>query len=179
MGSTAALQAADGTTGGVPVLPYLSHTPQLSSDVRVGEGAVVVGRVSLAGPSVIESTAVLRGDQSFIEIEGPFRIGRGSTVHTEVDVPTRIASGCWLGDGAVVHASVLGSGVRVEDGALVLSYSTIGSGSIVEAGSLVPENATFEANSYISGVPGRRLRDTTVEEREETSARLRLALQSG
>jgi carbonic anhydrase/acetyltransferase-like protein (isoleucine patch superfamily) len=157
----------------VPVLPYLSHTPRLSSDVRVAEGAVVVGRVSVAGSCVIETGAVLRGDQSFIEIEGPFRIGRGSTVHTEVDVPTRIGSGCWLGDGAVVHASVLGSGVRVQDGALVLSYSTIGSGSVVSAGSLVPENASFEENSYISGVPGRRLRDTTGEEREETAALLR------
>jgi carbonic anhydrase/acetyltransferase-like protein (isoleucine patch superfamily) len=157
----------------VPVLPYLAHTPQLAPDVLVAEGAVVVGRVAVAGPAVIEPSAVLRGDQSFIEVEGPFRIGPGSTIHTEVDVPTRIASGCWLGDGAVVHASVLGSGVRVEDGALVLSYSTIGSGSIVEAGSLVPENATFEENSYISGVPGRRVRDTTGEERSETSALLR------
>ena len=163
----------------MPVLPYLSHTPQLGRDVRVVDGAVVVGRVSVAGPAAIEAGAVLRGDQSFIEIDGPFRIGPGSTVHTEVDVPTRIAGGAWLGDAAVVHASVLGAGVRVEDGALVLSYSTVGGGSIVEAGSLVPENATFEPNSYISGVPGRRLRDTTPQEREETSVRLRLALESG
>jgi carbonic anhydrase/acetyltransferase-like protein (isoleucine patch superfamily) len=162
----------------VPVLPYLSHTPQLAADVRVDDGAVVVGRVSVAGPAVIESGAVLRGDQSFIEVNGPFRIGQGSTIHTEVDVPTRIATGCWLGNGAVVHASVLGTGVRVEDGGLVLSYSTIGAGSIVAAGSLVPENSEFEANSYISGVPARRQRDTTPEEREETSARLRLATQS-
>jgi carbonic anhydrase/acetyltransferase-like protein (isoleucine patch superfamily) len=163
----------------MPVLPYLAHTPQLSDDVRVADGAVVVGRVSIRGPAVIATGAVLRGDQSFIEIEGPFRMGQGSTVHTEVDVPTRIASGAWMGDGAVVHASVLGSGVRVEDGALVLSYSTVGPGSIVAAGSLVPENATFEPNSYISGVPGRRLRDTTHEERAETSARLRLPLEGG
>jgi carbonic anhydrase/acetyltransferase-like protein (isoleucine patch superfamily) len=157
----------------MPVLPYLDHRPQLSEAVRVADGAVVVGRVSVRGSAVIETGAVLRGDQSFIEIEGPFRIGRGSTVHTEVDVPTRIASGCWLGDGAVVHASVLGSDVRVEDGALVLSYSTLGAGCIVSAGSLVPESATFEDNSYISGVPGRRVRDTTAEERAATSALLR------
>ena len=162
----------------VPVLAYLSHTPELSDEVRVAEDAVVVGRVTVRGAAVIESRAVLRGDQSFIEVDGPFRIGSGSTIHTEVDVPTRIASGCWLGDAAVVHASVLGPGVRVENGGLVLSYSTIGAGSIVAAGSLVPENSEFEANSYISGVPGRRVRDTTAEERQETSARLRLATQS-
>jgi carbonic anhydrase/acetyltransferase-like protein (isoleucine patch superfamily) len=163
----------------VPVLPYLEHTPQLSSDVRVADGAVIVGRVAVSGPALVETGAVLRGDQSFIAIEGPFRIGPGSTIHTEVDVPTRIGSGAWVGDHAVVHASTLGQNVRVEDGGLVLSYSTIGDGSIVAAGSLVPENSTFEPNSYISGVPGRRVRDTTPEEREETSARLRLALERG
>jgi carbonic anhydrase/acetyltransferase-like protein (isoleucine patch superfamily) len=163
----------------MPVLPYLEHTPQLSDDVRVAEGAVVVGRVSVSGPALIETGAVLRGDQSFIEVQGPFRMGRGSTIHTEVDVPTRIDRGAWVGEQAVVHASTLGSGVRVEDAGLVLSGSTVGSGSVVAAASLVPENATFEPNSYISGVPGRRLRDTTPEEREETSARLRLALQRG
>jgi carbonic anhydrase/acetyltransferase-like protein (isoleucine patch superfamily) len=153
----------------MPVLAYLEHTPRLSDEVSVAEGAVVVGRVSVRGAAVIRSSAVLRGDQSFIEIDGPFHIGQGSTIHTEVDVPTRIGSGCWLGDGAVVHASVLGSGVRVEDGGLVLSYSRLGAGSIVAAGSLVAENSSFEANSYISGVPGRRLRDTTAEERAETA----------
>jgi carbonic anhydrase/acetyltransferase-like protein (isoleucine patch superfamily) len=153
----------------MPVLAYLEHTPRLSAEVRLADGAVIVGRVSVSGRAVIESGAVMRGDQSFIEIEGPFHIGQGSTIHTEVDVPTRVASGAFLGDRVVVHASVLGDNVRVEDGGLVLSYSTIGAGSIVAAGSLVPENSSFEANSYISGVPGRRERETTPEERAETA----------
>jgi carbonic anhydrase/acetyltransferase-like protein (isoleucine patch superfamily) len=157
----------------MPVLPYLEHTPKLAADVLLAEDAVVVGKVTIGGPARIESSAVLRGDQSFIEVVGPFRIGPGSTVHTEVDVPTRIGPGAWVGDHAVVHASVLGENVRVEDGALVLSYSTLGAGSVVAAGSLVPENSTFEPNSYISGLPGRRVRDTTAEERAETVGLLR------
>jgi carbonic anhydrase/acetyltransferase-like protein (isoleucine patch superfamily) len=160
----------------MPVLPYLDHTPTLAADVRVAADAVVVGKVTIDGPAVIGAGAVLRGDQSWIGIDGPFHLGQGATVHTEVDVPTRIAGGAWVGDRAVVHASTLGENVRVEDGGLVLSGASVGSGSIVAARSLVPENATFEPNSYISGVPGRRLRDTTPEERGETSALLRAAL---
>lgn len=105
-----------------------------------------------------------------------FYLGSGSTVHVESFTGTRIGSGVWVGDHAVVHGTTVGDRVRVEDGALVLTGSTVGSGSVIAGGSLVPENATFPENSYVEGTPGRRLRDTTPEERAETEARLTSAL---
>jgi carbonic anhydrase/acetyltransferase-like protein (isoleucine patch superfamily) len=161
----------------MPVLPYLEDTPRLAPEVWLAEDAVVVGKVTIGGPAIVESSAVLRGDQSWIAVEPPFRIGRRSTVHTETDQPTQIASGVWLGDGTVVHACTLGGSVRVEDGGLVLTGATVGAGSVVTAGSLVPENVSFEPNSYISGTPGRRVRETTPEERAETLAWVRAALE--
>jgi carbonic anhydrase/acetyltransferase-like protein (isoleucine patch superfamily) len=161
----------------VPVLPYLEHTPRLEGDVQLAEDAVVVGKVSLSGPARIESSAVLRGDQSWIGVAGPFRIGRRATIHTEQDRPTRVAAGVWVGDDAVVHACTLGEGVRVEDGGLVLSGSSVGAGSIVAADSLVPEESSFPDNSYVVGTPARRVRDTTPEERAETLAWLHAALE--
>jgi carbonic anhydrase/acetyltransferase-like protein (isoleucine patch superfamily) len=74
----------------------------------------------------------------------------------------------WVGDDCVVHACTLGDGVRIEDGGLVLSTSRVGSGSIVASDALVTEGAEFPDNSYISGSPGRRVRDTTPEERAAT-----------
>jgi len=128
----------------------------------------VVGMVSIAGPAVLQSSAVLRGDQNRIVIGPRFRIGRGSTVHVEVHTDTRIGSDVWVGDNAVVHACTLGDGTRVENGGLVLSTSSVGPGSIVAADAIVPEGAEFPEHSYISGTPGRRLRDTTPQERDET-----------
>jgi len=152
----------------VPSLPYLQHVPELGPSVALAEDAFVVGEVSVAGPAVLEPSAVLRGDQNRIVVGPRFRIGRGSTVHVEVHTETRIGADVWVGDGAVVHACTLGDGTRVENGGLVLSTSSVGSGSIVAAGALVPEGAEFPEHSYIGGTPGRRLRDTTPEEREET-----------
>ena len=162
----------------MPILPYLEHTPTLGDKVRVVEDAVVVGNVSIEGPALIESSAVLRGDQSWIAIAPRFRMGQRATIHTEYGVPTQVGSGVWLGDEAVVHACTLGDGVRVEDGGLVLTGSSVGAGSIVAADSLVSEGTSFEANSYISGTPGRRVRETTAAERAETLARLAAALSS-
>ena len=160
----------------MPSLPYLQHVPELGPSVALAEDAFVVGEVSVAGPAVLEPSAVLRGDQNRIQIGPRFRIGRGSTIHVEMHTDTWVGSDVWLGDNVVVHACQVGDGTRVEDGGLVLSTSRVGPGSIVAADALVPEGAEFPPNSYISGTPGRRLRDTTPEERAETLAMLADAL---
>ena len=160
----------------MPSLPYLQHVPELGPGVSMAQDAFVVGKVRLAGPAVLESGATLRGDQNRIVVGPRFRLGRGSTVHVEVHTDTRIGTDVWVGDDAVVHACTLGDGTRVEDGGIVLSTSSVGAGSIVAADALVPEGAEFPDNSYISGTPGRRLRDTTPEERHETLRMLAEAL---
>jgi carbonic anhydrase/acetyltransferase-like protein (isoleucine patch superfamily) len=152
----------------MPILPYLEFVPEIGEGVGLADDAFVVGKVHLAGPAVLESSAVLRGDQNRIVVGPRFRIGRGSTVHVEVHTDTRIGADVWVGDDAVVHATTLGDGTRVEDGALVLSTSRVGAGSIVASDALVSEGAEFPDNSYISGTPGRRLRETTPEERDAT-----------
>jgi len=152
----------------VPILPYLEQCPALGQGVSLADDAFLVGKVEVAGPALFEARAVLRGDQNRIVIGPRFRIGRGSTIHVELPTPTLIGSDVWVGNDAVVHACTLGDWVRVEDGGLVLSNSSVGAGSIVAADALVSEGVSFPENSYISGTPGRRLRDTTVEERSET-----------
>jgi|ERR1051326_2052213 carbonic anhydrase/acetyltransferase-like protein (isoleucine patch superfamily) len=161
----------------MPILPYLDHRPEVGDGVHVSDEAYLVGKVHVSGPAIFESNAVLRGDQNGIVVGPRFRMGRGSTIHVEVHTPTEIGADVWIGDDAVVHASTLGAGTRVEDGGLVLSTSRVGPGSIVAADALVSEGVEFPPNSYISGTPGRRQRDTTSEERQETLRMIASALQ--
>jgi carbonic anhydrase/acetyltransferase-like protein (isoleucine patch superfamily) len=156
----------------MPILAYLEYVPEVGAGVELADDAYIIGKVSLVGPAVLEASAVLRGDQNRIDVGPRFRIGRGSTVHVEVPTSTSIGADVWVGDGSVVHACQLGDGTRVEDGGLVLSNSRVGAGSIVAADTLVPEGVEFPDNSYISGIPGRRLRDTTPDERAETRRRV-------
>jgi carbonic anhydrase/acetyltransferase-like protein (isoleucine patch superfamily) len=158
----------------MPILNYLEHRPSIGPDVDVADDATVVGKVRVTGPALINSRAVLRGDQNWIDVAPRFRIGAGSTVHVEFHTPTHIGSDVWVGQGAVIHACTLGDGVRVEDGGLVLSGSVVGAGSVVAADALVTEGAKFPAHSYIAGTPGKRIRDTTPEERQETVRRCSL-----
>lgn len=160
----------------MPSFAYRDHWPTLGQDVRLASDAFLVGRVTVTGPARFAESSVARGDQSPIDIGPRFCLGQRSTVHVELDHETCIGSDVWVGDGAVVHASTLADGTRIEDGALILSRSTIGPGSIVAADALVPESSTFPENSYIAGTPGRRQRDTTLQERQETLERVRQAL---
>jgi carbonic anhydrase/acetyltransferase-like protein (isoleucine patch superfamily) len=156
----------------VPILTYLEHAPEVGQDVRLARDAYVVGKVRVAGPAVCGPSAVLRGDQNRIVVGPRFYIGSRSSIHVELLASTQIGSDVWLGDDVVVHACILGDSVRVENGGLVLSASSVGPGSIVAADALVSEGVEFPENSYISGTPGRRLRDTTPGEREETRLRV-------
>ncbi|GAC1316513.1 MAG: gamma carbonic anhydrase family protein [Chloroflexota bacterium] len=155
----------------MPITPYLDHQPDIAGRVDVAGDAFVIGRVALAGPAVLEARAVIRGDQAAIEIGAHFHLGQRSTIHVDPNSPTRIGQGVWIGNDAVAHGCTLGDHVRVEDGALVLSRSVVGAGSVVTAGALITEGTVFADNSYISGSPARRLRDTTPDERAETARR--------
>jgi carbonic anhydrase/acetyltransferase-like protein (isoleucine patch superfamily) len=156
----------------MPVVRYVEAAPKLGEGVDLAEDAVVAGAVTIAGPARLEASAVLRGDQNRIEVGPRFRIGQRSTLHVELHTPTLVGAGVWLADHAVVHACTLGDNVRIEDRGLVLSGARVGMGSIVAAGALVTENAEFPADSYLSGTPARRVRETTAEERAETERRL-------
>jgi carbonic anhydrase/acetyltransferase-like protein (isoleucine patch superfamily) len=160
----------------MPILPYLKHVPEVGSHVSLADDAFLVGKVHLAGPARLESSAVVRADQNDVTIGPNFRMGRGSSIHVERHTSTRVGANVWLGDRVVVHATTLGDGTRVEDGGLVLSTSRVGSGSIVAAAALVSEGVEFPENSYISGTPGRRVRDTTAEERQATLRMIAAAL---
>ncbi len=97
----------------MPILPYLEFRPEIGEGVGIADDAFVLGKVSVAGPAVLESSAVLRGDQNRVVIGPRFRIGRGSTVHVEVHTDTQIGADVWVVDDAVVHATTLGDGTRV------------------------------------------------------------------
>jgi carbonic anhydrase/acetyltransferase-like protein (isoleucine patch superfamily) len=162
----------------MPVLRYRDHLPRLGSDVALEDEAYAIGDLTVNGPARFAAGAVVRADRAPIVVGPRCHIGHRSTVHVDSGHPTQIGADVWIGEDSVVHGCTIGDGVRVEDGGLVLRGSTVGAGSLVAADSLVPEGATFPANSYIAGTPGRRQRDTTPEEREETLRRTRSALRT-
>jgi carbonic anhydrase/acetyltransferase-like protein (isoleucine patch superfamily) len=127
--------------------------------------AYVAGDVIL-GPRVsVWPFASLRGDTDAITIEDDTNVQDGCVIHCDAGVPCHIGKRVGIGHRAIVHGAVVEDDVLIAMGAVLLNGVRVGSGSIIGAGSVVREGFVVPVNSLVLGVPGRIVRETTMEER--------------
>lgn len=139
--------------------------PTLHPTAFVHPLAYVAGDVTL-GPRVsIWPFASLRGDTDAITIDEDSNIQDGCVVHCDAGVPCHIGKRVGVGHRAIIHGSVIDDDVLIAMGAVLLNGVHVGSGSIIGAGAVVREGFHIPPNSLVLGVPGRIVRETTMEER--------------
>jgi carbonic anhydrase/acetyltransferase-like protein (isoleucine patch superfamily) len=127
--------------------------------------AYVAGDVTL-GPRVsVWPFASLRGDTDAITVDEDTNIQDGCVIHCDAGMPCRIGKRVGIGHRAVIHGAVIENDVLIAMGAVVLNNVRVGSGSIIGAGAVVREGFVVPPNSLVLGVPGRIVRETTMEER--------------
>jgi carbonic anhydrase/acetyltransferase-like protein (isoleucine patch superfamily) len=128
--------------------------------------AYVAGDVTL-GPRVsVWPFASLRGDSDAITIEDDTNVQDGCVIHVDEGVPCHIGKRVGIGHRAIVHGAVVENDVLIAMGAVLLNGSRVGTGSIIGAGAVVREGFVVPANSLVLGVPGRIVRETTMQERD-------------
>lgn len=127
--------------------------------------AYVAGDVIL-GPRVsVWPFASLRGDTDAITIGDDTNVQDGCVIHCDAGVPCHIGKRVGIGHRAILHGAVVEDDVLIAMGAVLLNGVRVGSGSIIGAGSVVREGFVVPPNSLVLGVPGRIVRETTMEER--------------
>jgi carbonic anhydrase/acetyltransferase-like protein (isoleucine patch superfamily) len=128
--------------------------------------AVVLGDVSLGRRVSVWPTAVLRGDSDVIVIGDDSNVQDGAVIHADEGVPTHVGKRVGIGHRAIVHGATIEDDVLIAMGAVLLNGVHVASGSIIAAGAVLPEGKRIPENSLVIGVPGRIVRQTTIEERE-------------
>jgi len=128
--------------------------------------AVILGDVTLGQRVSVWPTAVLRGDSDVIVIGDDSNVQDGTVIHADEGVPTHVGKRVGIGHRAIVHGATIDDDVLIAMGAVILNGAHIGSGSIIGAGAVVTEGKRIPENSLVIGVPGRIVRQTTIEERE-------------
>lgn len=127
--------------------------------------AYVTGNVTI-GPRVsIWPFASIRGDTDEITIGDDSNVQDGCVLHCDEGVPCRVGKRVGIGHRAIVHGAVVENDVLIAMGAVLLNGVHVGSGSIIGAGAVVREGFVVPPNSLVLGVPGRIVRETTMEER--------------
>ena len=132
--------------------------------VFIAPTATVIGNVQIAPGSSIWFGAVLRSDMALIQIGRNTSVQDNAIIHVSEGVETIIGDQVTIGHGAIVHGAQVGDTVLIGIGAIVLDGATIGTGSIIGAGAVVTEGIEIPDRSLVLGVPGKVVRQVTVEQ---------------
>lgn len=148
------------------------HTPSIGEGTFVADTAVIVGDVTIGHDSSIWFNAVLRGDVNTITIGDRTNIQDGAVIHTLYDgsphpSQTHIGNDVSVGHNAIIHGGIIGDNCLIGMGAIILDNAEVPAGCIIAAGALVLSNAKLEPDSLYAGIPARKIRTVTPEQREQ------------
>lgn len=148
------------------VLPINGLAPRLGPDCWLAPNCTVVGDVVMGRGCTVWFGAVVRGDVNAIRIGDETNIQDGAVLHcTYQRADLRIGSRVSIGHRAIVHGCVVADDVLIGMGAIVMDHAQVGAGCIIAAGAVVLENQVCEPGYLYAGVPARRLKPVTEEQR--------------
>ncbi len=155
-----------------------SSSDDLSADLRIGESfhrhenwyhagsATIVGDVHLGDDCSIWYGAVLRGDDARITMGERVNVQDLCMVHADPGKPLTIGHDVTIGHGAIIHCVNIGSQTLIGMGSVLLEDVEIGDHCLIAAGAVIPPGSHIPDDSLVVGVPGKVVREVTLEEKE-------------
>jgi len=134
--------------------------------VFIAPNATVLGDVTLGHEISIWYGAVIRADKDRIVIGDRSNIQDNAVLHTSSGHPVLIGTEVSIGHGAILHGCRIADRVLVGMGAIVLNGTEIGEDSLLGAGTVVTEGAKIPPGSVVVGVPGKPIKQVSLEQRE-------------
>ncbi len=148
------------------------HRPEIGENTFVAPTAVIVGDVKIGRDCSVWFNAVVRGDVNAIRIGDRTNIQDGVVLHAIYDgakhpSQTIIGNDVSVGHNAIIHGARIGDDCLIGMGSTILDNAVVPSGCIIAAGALVLSNAQLEPDSLYAGVPARKIKAVTPEQRQE------------
>jgi carbonic anhydrase/acetyltransferase-like protein (isoleucine patch superfamily) len=148
----------------MPLYAIDNVAPTLGSGAWAAPSADLIGDVRLGAGASVWFGAVIRADNTPIEIGAKSNIQDGAIGHSDPGFPLTIGAGVTVGHQAILHGCTIGQGALIGMGAKILNGASIGAACLVGAGALVTEGKQFEAGTLIVGSPARVVRPLTEQE---------------
>ena len=137
----------------MPQYELAGKRPQVHADAWIAPTAVLIGDVRVAAGASVWFGAVLRGDDSHIEVGEDSNVQDLCMVHCSGSLPTVIGRGSSLGHHACIEGCVVGDGALVGTGAIMLQRSRVGHGAVLAAGSVLLEGQEVPDGQLAAGAP--------------------------
>ena len=153
------------------------HEPVVGENTFLAETAVLLGDVTVGHDCSIWYGAVLRGDVNRIVVGNRTNIQDGAVLHALYDRSPRpsetiIGSDVSIGHNATIHGAIIEDNCLIGMGATILDNAVVASGCIIAANALVLSGTKLEPNSVYAGVPARKVKEVTPEQRDEIIGRI-------
>ncbi len=155
-------------------LPYDGTWPAFASPpVFAGEGAAVVGRVTLGNNAWLGALSVIRADGHVVRVGEDFHLGPRATLHIAHDMfACLVGDRVTVGENACVHACTLGSDVVVEDGVVILDGAIVEDQVAFEPGATVFPGKRIASGQVYAGTPAKPLRPLAPDELAERRGKI-------
>jgi carbonic anhydrase/acetyltransferase-like protein (isoleucine patch superfamily) len=137
----------------MPEFELNGKRPRVDPDAYIAPTAVLIGDVRVAAGATVWFGAVLRGDDSYIEVGEGSNVQDGCVVHCSENLPTVIGRNSSLGHHACIEGCVVGDGALVGTGAIMLQRSRVGDGAVLAAGSVLLEGHQVPPGKLAAGSP--------------------------
>ncbi len=149
------------------ILPVKNVYPRMGESCFVAENATIVGDVVMGNNCSVWFNAVIRGDVNYIRIGDNTNIQDGAVIHcTYLKAGTDIGNNVSIGHNALVHGCKLNDNVLVGMGAIIMDNAVVEPFCIIAAGAIVLENTVCESGFLYAGIPARKIKPLTGEQRE-------------
>ena len=145
--------------------------PVIGEGTYLADNATIIGDVTIGKDCSIWFGAVLRGDVNKITVGDRTNIQDGAVLHTLFDgsknpSQTHIGNDVSVGHNATIHGAIIKDSCLIGMGATVLDNAIVEEGCIIAANALVLSGAHLEPNSVYAGVPAKKVKEITPEQRE-------------
>lgn len=137
----------------MPIFEFDGRQPQIDSSAYIAPTAVVIGDVRIGPDASIWWGAILRGDESYIEVGEGSNVQDGAMLHCTYQFPTVIGRHATVAHLCFLEGCVIEDGALVGNGAVVLNRARICAGGMLAAGSVLAEGSEVPAGWLAAGVP--------------------------
>ena len=127
--------------------------PHVHPDAYIAPTAVLIGDVRVAAGASVWFGAVLRGDESYIQIGEGSNVQDNCVIHCAHDLPTIVGPNATVGHSAQLEGCVVEEGSLVGMAATMLQRSVLGAGSMLAAGAVLGEGKSVPPGHLAAGVP--------------------------
>ncbi len=141
------------------IINYGDRKPIVAPTAFIGEGAKIIGGVTIGDNASILFNCVLRGDINDIRIGDFSNIQDNSTLHVADDWPCIVGNYVTVGHGVNLHGCTIEDEVMVGMGAIIMNGVVVGYQSTIGAGALIPPNTKIPPRSLVVGVPAKVKRE--------------------